>query len=142
MPAALINLVTPSQFMSLFFPFRCVKGAARSSRNHNNAERCRHCEIIKSRASLFTRVSLFFLSFRRNVGSHHLRFCRSGNQATCCSETMESRLFDSSRQQYDSIVRNATASMSNAFTTRAKKFDGKPFFTYLNPSALGTLPGV
>lgn len=41
---------------------------------------------------------------------------------------MESRLFDASRQQYDSIVRNATASMSNAFATRAKKFDGKASF--------------
>nr|CAH0102266.1 unnamed protein product [Daphnia galeata] len=64
-------------------------------------------------------------------GSQQLRFCgsRSGSatagssQPTCCTEAMENRLNDASRQQYELVVRDASSSLSATFTARAKKFD-------------------
>ena len=60
------------------------------------------------------------------LGSHQLRFCASKGvgQPTCCTEAMENRLNDASRQQYELVVRDATAQLSTTFTARAKKFDG------------------
>ncbi|XP_046634978.1 glypican-6-like [Daphnia pulicaria] len=65
------------------------------------------------------------------AGSHQLRFCgsRSGSaaaessQPTCCTEAMENRLNDASRQQYELVVRDASSSLSATFAARAKKFD-------------------
>lgn len=64
------------------------------------------------------------------AGSHQLRFCGSrssgagsSSQPTCCTEAMENRLNDASRQQYELVVRDASSSLSSTFTARAKKFD-------------------
>ena len=58
-----------------------------------------------------------------------MRYCGSRNggqqQQTCCTDSMEAKLMEVSRQQYEMVLRETTANLLATFTTRAKKFDGK-----------------
>lgn len=58
-----------------------------------------------------------------NAGDH-LRFC--DQESTCCTESMEAKLSNVSRHQYDLVVRESTSKLHKTFTNNAKKFNGTP----------------
>ncbi|KAK4020378.1 hypothetical protein OUZ56_002362 [Daphnia magna] len=106
------------------------KGASVYRTKANDSKRRKRIESPVRRVFFFHDCLVFTTSHANADGSHQLRFCGSrssgagsSSQPTCCTEAMENRLNDASRQQYELVVRDASSSLSSTFTARAKKFD-------------------
>ncbi|XP_013413496.1 glypican-6-like [Lingula anatina] len=64
------------------------------------------------------------------LSGEHLQVCHHGDSGlTCCTREVETKLYNHSRDDYDSLLADSTTSIRHIFITKTAKFD--EFFTEL-----------